>query len=89
MAEEAKNCGEWQQKKENILDSVALLEYYVKNFNAEETQPAQVEAWAEKLERFYDEFHRVAVKMEALSTEKNPIDLKGERNKFDCRYYVL
>ncbi|XP_062713178.1 uncharacterized protein LOC134290149 [Aedes albopictus] len=89
MAEEAKTCDEWLQKKQNVMDSVALLEFYVKNFDKEEARKEQVEAWAEKLERFYDEFHQVAVKIEALSTEENPIDLKGERQKFDSRYYVL
>nr|XP_029722739.1 uncharacterized protein LOC115263672 [Aedes albopictus] len=89
MAAEAKTFDEWLQKKQNVVDSVALLEYYVKNFDKEEARKEQVEAWAEKLERFYDEFHQVAVKMEALSTEENPIDLKGERQKFDSRYYGL
>lgn len=89
MAEEANTLDEWQQKKQNVVDSVALLEYYVKNFNKEETPKEQVEAWAEKLERFYDDFHRMAVKIEALSSEEDPIDLKGERQKFDSRYYGL
>nr|XP_029715446.1 uncharacterized protein LOC109621732 [Aedes albopictus] len=89
MAAEAKTFDEWLQKKQNVVDSVALLEYYVKNCDKEEARKEQVEAWAEKLERFYDEFHQVAVKMEALSTEENPIDLKGERQKFDSRYYGL
>ncbi|XP_062704581.1 uncharacterized protein LOC134286898 [Aedes albopictus] len=89
MAEEAKTIDEWSQKRQNVVDSVALLEYYVKNFNKNETPKEQVEAWAEKLERFYDEFHRMAVKIEALSSEEEPIDLKGERQKFDSRYYVL
>nr|XP_029708968.1 uncharacterized protein LOC115255176 [Aedes albopictus] len=81
MAEEAKTIDEWNQKRQNVVDSVALLEYYVKNFNKDETPKEQVEAWAEKLERFYDEFHRMAVKIEALSSEEEPIDLKAMRSE--------
>ncbi|XP_058449025.1 uncharacterized protein LOC131428985 [Malaya genurostris] len=87
MADE-KKLRELEQTKDNIVDSVALLESYAKEFE-DSKFAGQVEAWAEKLEKFYDEFHRVVVKLEMFSTKEEPIDIKKERQRFDGRYYAL
>ncbi|XP_058448777.1 uncharacterized protein LOC131428752 [Malaya genurostris] len=87
MADE-KKLRELEQTKDNIVDSVALLESYAKEFE-DSKFAGQVEAWAEKLEKFYDEFHRVVVKLEMFSTKEEPIDLKKERQRFDGRCYAL
>ncbi|XP_058827074.1 uncharacterized protein LOC131687050 [Topomyia yanbarensis] len=88
MADERK-FSELELTKQNIVDSMALLEYYAKEFDKDSKFAGQVEAWAEKLEKFYDEFHRTVVKLEMFSTDKEPIDLKKERQLFDGRYYAL
>ncbi|XP_062704225.1 uncharacterized protein LOC134286608 [Aedes albopictus] len=80
---------ELQKKKSNIIDSLALLERYVKEYEAEPKQVGLVEAWAKRLEKLYDQYHEIAVQLEMLSTEDHPIDLKQERMKVDGKYYAL
>ncbi|XP_055632834.1 uncharacterized protein LOC129773261 [Toxorhynchites rutilus septentrionalis] len=80
---------ELEHTKDNIVDSLGLLEFYVQEFDKTEKIQGQVGAWAEKLEQFYDDYHRIVAKLESFSTEEEPVDLKGERIDFDTRYYAL
>ncbi|XP_055622539.1 uncharacterized protein LOC129766108 [Toxorhynchites rutilus septentrionalis] len=80
---------ELEHTKDNIVDSLGLLEFYVQEFDKTEKIQGQVGAWAEKLEQFYDDYHRVVAKLESFSTEEEPVDLKGERIDFATRYYAL
>ncbi|XP_055633072.1 uncharacterized protein LOC129773486 [Toxorhynchites rutilus septentrionalis] len=87
-AEESGNAiSELERTKDNIVDSLGLLEYYVKEFD--KTEKIQVGAWAEKLEQFYNDYRRIVAKLESFSTEEEPVDLRGERIDFDTRYYAL
>ncbi|XP_055615181.1 uncharacterized protein LOC129761484 [Toxorhynchites rutilus septentrionalis] len=89
-AEESGNAiSELERTKDNIVNSLGLLEYYVKEFDKTEKIQGQVGAWAEKLEQFYNDYHRIVAKLESFSTEEEPVDLKGECIDFDTRYYAL
>ncbi|XP_062541685.1 uncharacterized protein LOC134209690 [Armigeres subalbatus] len=57
-----------------IIESVALLESYKKDFDKEKPPPGHVQAWSEKLESLYELFHRSAAEYEALPREEeNPL----------------
>ncbi|XP_062533182.1 uncharacterized protein LOC134202150 [Armigeres subalbatus] len=73
-----------------IIESIALLESYKKDFEKEKPPAGHVQAWSEKLESLYELFHRSAAEYEALPREEEePVSLKSERLKFDARYYSL
>ncbi|XP_062557814.1 uncharacterized protein LOC134222670 [Armigeres subalbatus] len=80
---------ELQRKKANIIDSLTLLERYAKEYETDSKLKGHVEAWSKRLEKLYDQYQEIAVQLEILSTEDNPIDLKQERMKIDGKYYAL
>lgn len=88
MSEQEQAIAKLQQRMAGILESVGLLENFLKKYKPEEHE-GQVQVRLAKLEDFFTQFFDVTAELESYSTKEDPISTKDERYLFENNYYAL
>ncbi|XP_062540955.1 uncharacterized protein LOC134208993 [Armigeres subalbatus] len=88
MSERELAIGKLKQRLASLLESVGLLEMFLKKYKPEEHE-GQVQVRLAKLEEFFNVFFDVAAQLESYSSKEEAVSTKEERYLFESKYYSL